>query len=94
MMVLIVSSCPPSLRGDLSKWLMEISTGVYVGRLSSRVRDELWDRAVRSSKNGKVLMVYDAMNEQHMEFRLHNCGNTVVDYDGLKMILHPSEGSA
>lgn len=37
MIVLTISNCPPKLRGDLSKWLLEINTGVYVGRVSARV---------------------------------------------------------
>ena len=41
-----MTNCPPKLRGDLSKWLCEINTGVYVGNVSSRVRDALWERAV------------------------------------------------
>ena len=28
-----MTNCPPSLRGDLSKWLCEINTGVYVGNV-------------------------------------------------------------
>ena len=32
MIVVILSNCPPALRGDLTRWLLEISSGVYVGR--------------------------------------------------------------
>ena len=32
MVVVTLTDCPPKLRGDLTKWLMEINTGVYVGR--------------------------------------------------------------
>ena len=35
---------PPSLRGDLTKWCQEIQTGVYVGNVSARVRERLWQR--------------------------------------------------
>ena len=38
MIVVTLTDCPPRLRGDLSKWLLEINTGVYVGRLNKRVR--------------------------------------------------------
>lgn len=40
MIVITLANCPPALRGDLTKWLQEISTGVYVGQVSARVRDE------------------------------------------------------
>ena len=44
MIVVSLTNCPPKLRGDLTKGLIEINAGVYVGRVSARVRDELWQR--------------------------------------------------
>ncbi|MGL1831902.1 UNVERIFIED_CONTAM: type I-E CRISPR-associated endoribonuclease Cas2, partial [Acinetobacter sp. HSTU-ASm16] len=44
MMVLVLSACPVGLRGDLTKWLYEVSAGVFVGKVSSRIRKHLWDR--------------------------------------------------
>ena len=46
MIVIMLSDCPPKVRGDLSKWLCEINTGVFVGNVSSRVREEVWQRTV------------------------------------------------
>ena len=51
-----MTNCPPSLRGDLSKWLCEINTGVYVGNVSSRVRDAIWDRVCENLKNGQATL--------------------------------------
>ena len=31
MIVIVLSACPVSLRGDLTKWLLEINPGVGVG---------------------------------------------------------------
>jgi len=45
MVVLIVESAPPSLRGELSKWMLEPRAGVYVGTISGAVRDLLWEKA-------------------------------------------------
>lgn len=44
MVVITISKCPASLRGDLSKWFFEVSQGVYVGTVSQRVRENVWDR--------------------------------------------------
>lgn len=30
---------PVSLRGDLTKWMQEIATGVYIGNFNSKVRE-------------------------------------------------------
>lgn len=82
-------TCPPRLRGDLSKWLCEINTGVYVGNVSSRVRDAVWDRVCQNLKNGQATLVYTAAGEQRMEFRTHNTSWEAVDFDGIKRMRRP-----
>ena len=89
MIVVTLTDCPPALRGDLSKWLMEINTGVYVGQVSARVRDKLWERITQNIRNGRATMVYEAPNEQKMEFRIHNTSWQIVDRDGIKLVRRP-----
>ena len=38
--VVTLKSVPPSLRGDLTKWMQEIAIGVYVGNFNSRIREK------------------------------------------------------
>jgi len=90
MVVLTLSNCSASLRGDISKWLVEINTGVFVGRVSARVRDNLWERVCDSIKQGSATMVYSAANEQRMDFRVHNNQWEPIDFDGIKLVLRPS----
>ena len=54
MLIIVLTDCPAKLRGDLSKWLFEINTGVYVGRVSARVREELWSRICEYLKHGQA----------------------------------------
>jgi CRISPR-associated protein Cas2 len=89
MIVISLTDCPPKLRGDLSKWLLEINTGVYVGTVSTRVREELWERICENVKTGRATMVYSAAGEQKMDFCVHNSTWQPVDYDGLKLIRRP-----
>ena len=93
MIVLSLSNCPPKLRGDLSKWLVEINAGVYVGRVSARVRDELWQRVCENLRDGRATMVFRANTEQGMDFRVHNTTWIPVDYDGIQLMLRPAEGA-
>jgi len=90
MIVLTLTNCPISLRGDLTKWLLEINTGVFVGRVSARVRDNLWKRVTENVKQGQATLVYNTNNEQHMEFKIHQSENEIIDFDGLKLVLKPS----
>lgn len=90
MIVITLTDCPPALRGDLTKWLQEINTGVYVGQVSARVRDEIWKRVKESAKSGRATMVFSINNEQRMDFRVHNTSWEPIDFDGLKLMLRPS----
>ncbi|NLW21301.1 MAG: type I-E CRISPR-associated endoribonuclease Cas2 [Clostridiales bacterium] len=94
MVVLSVTNCPPALRGDLSRWLLEIDTGVYVGQVSRRVREELWQRTTAHVKEGRAILVYQAANEQRMDFRVHNAAWQPIDFDGLKLMMRPNPGLA
>lgn len=89
MIVLCVTNCPASLRGDLSKWLSEINTGVYVGRLSARVREELWDRVCTYIRDGQATMVCSTNNEQGYMFFTHNTTWKPVDFDGITLMQKP-----
>ena len=84
-----MTDCPPKLRGDLSKWLCELDTGVYVGHVSSRVRDALWERICQNLKKGRATMVFSTNNEQKMDFRVHNTNWTPVDFDGICLMRRP-----
>ncbi len=89
MVVITMNNCPPKLRGDLTKWLFEIHTGVYVGRVSAKVREMLWNRVCQNIKDGQAVMVYSFANEQHLEFRTHNTEWKVRDFDGIKLMMRP-----
>ncbi len=93
MIVVTINNCPPKLRGDLSKWLFEINTGVFVGNVNARVRERLWERICENIEYGQATMVYSAKNEQHMEFRIHNSAWEPTDFDGLTLIKRPLPGS-
>lgn len=89
-----MTDCPPKLRGDLSKWLQEVNTGVYVGNVNSRVREAIWERVCENLKNGRATMVFSANNEQRMDFRVHNTSWEPVDYEGIQLIRRPLPSSS
>lgn len=94
MVVITLTDCPPALRGDLTKWLFEINVGVYVGQVSARVRDELWNRILDNVKVGRVTMVYQTNNEQRLAFRVHNSCWKPIDFDGLTLMMRPTDENA
>lgn len=86
MIVITLSCCPPKLRGDLTRWLIEIDTGVYVGNLTARVRDAVWERIKLNIGSGRATMVYSANNEQKLEFQIYHAAWEPVDYDGIRLV--------
>lgn len=86
MVVITLSNCPPKLRGDLTKWLIEIDTGIFVGNLNARIRDAVWNRICENIKNGRASMAFSANCEQKLDFRIHNMEWEPVDFDGIKLV--------
>lgn len=91
MIVVSMTNCPSKLRGDLSKWLLEINTGVYVGHVNAKVREALWKRICDNIKDGQATMVFTTNNEQHMDFYVHNTSWRPVEFDGIKLMKHPDK---
>ena len=90
MIVVVLSACPVGLRGDLTRWLLEISAGVFVGKVSARVREHLWNRITVTCSDGRALMVYSADNEYRLDFKVHNYPWEPVDFEGVKLMVRPS----
>ncbi|WP_461224018.1 type I-E CRISPR-associated endoribonuclease Cas2e [Lacticaseibacillus suihuaensis] len=87
MIVVTLSKVPPSLRGVLTRWYQEIQTGVYVGSVSARVRDQLWTRITRDIGSGEATMVYSTRNELGYQFVTTRHDHQVVDYDGVPLMM-------
>jgi len=89
MIVLVLTACPAGLRGFLTRWLMEISAGVFVGKVNARVRELLWERVVEMIGNGRAIMVRSVRNEQGLDVRVHGHHWEPIDIEGLTLMLRP-----
>ncbi|AKK06792.1 CRISPR-associated protein Cas2 [Corynebacterium mustelae] len=91
MITVVLTACPESLRGHLTRWLSEVSAGVFVGKVNPRIRDKLWGLIVAECKNGRAIMTFTTRDrEQGYDFRLHNHDWETVDCEGLVLIKRPS----
>lgn len=87
MIVIVMENASETLRGELTRWLLETKAGVFVGSVSAIVRDKLWDKVTEKQTKGGALLLYNASNEQGFEFRLHgNPHRTVIDLEGIQLI--------
>ena len=91
MNVFVLERVTPGIRGHLTRWLLEVRAGVFIGSLSARVRDLLWDQICHSrGAHGAVWMIYSTPSEQG--FVMETAGDTtrqLVDLDGLLLIRRP-----
>ncbi|MEU6173641.1 type I-E CRISPR-associated endoribonuclease Cas2e [Streptantibioticus parmotrematis] len=90
MTVIILTNCPAGLRGFLTRWLLEISPGVFLGAPSARVRDILWDEVRTYSGQGRALLAYQTNTEQGFTFRTHDHAWHPTDHEGLTLIHRPN----
>jgi CRISPR-associated protein Cas2 len=92
MVVMVLESVPASLRGELTRWLIEPHAGVFVGHVNAMVRDRLWDKCRDSRQAGGVIQAWSTNTEQRLQIRM--AGTTkrdVVDFDGLQLIRVPND---
>lgn len=61
--VIVLKKVPNSLRGDLTRWMQEIATGVYIGSFNSRVRNYLWNRVTDTVGQGEASICFSCRNE-------------------------------
>lgn len=87
--VITLKNAPISLRGDLTRWMQEISTGVYIGNFNSRIREYLWGRVTDTIGAGEATMCFAARNELGYDFQTENTNREVVNYDGLPLVMIP-----
>lgn len=90
MIVLILERVPTALRGELTRWFLEPKAGVFVGRVSAMVRDQLWEKACKHAGNGSCMMIYNTNNEQG--FYIRSWGNSsrlIEDFEGLFLVRIP-----
>lgn len=55
--VITLKSVPPSLKGDLTRWMQEIDTGVYVGNFNTRIRDYILKKRINNKQNWEKVSV-------------------------------------
>ncbi len=88
MVVVQVENAPEKLRGTLTAWFLQVRTGLYVGTLSARMRDQIWLMItnIRDAEFSGV-MVFPANNEQGFSMRTFGKNRRrVINVDGLELI--------
>jgi len=87
MLVVVIENVPPRLRGRLAIWLLEIRAGVYLGNVSKRIREMIWEQIVSLAETGNVAMAWATNNESGFDFQTYGENRRIpIDYDGLRLV--------
>lgn len=93
MVVIVLSAAPAGLRGALTRWLLEVSTGVFVGHLSARVRDQVWELIAENLGTGRALLIYSVRSEQRYAILSLGHDRMPLDVEGLLVMQSPNKVS-
>ncbi|EJK1073781.1 type I-E CRISPR-associated endoribonuclease Cas2 [Salmonella enterica] len=87
MLVVVTENVPPRLRGRLAVWLLEIRAGVYVGDVSAKIREMIWQQVSVLADEGNVVMAWATNTESGFEFQTFGENRRIpVDLDELRLV--------
>ncbi len=87
MLVIVVENAPPRLRGRLAIWLLEVRAGVYVGKVSRRVREMIWNHVTKGIEDGNAVMVWSTNTESGYDVMTLGKNRRIpVEMDGIKLV--------
>lgn len=89
MIVLTLINAQERTKGNVSRYLIEISPSVYIGHLDARTRDKLWNYVVESMPfKGYATLVYTSNCSQGYKIFTHNKveNKEVEEIDGIQLI--------
>ena len=87
MLVIVTENVPPRLRGRLGLWLVEVRAGVYVGDVSRRVREMIWDNLEKGVEDCNAVMAWTSNNESGFDFLTLGTNRRIpVEMDGIKLV--------
>jgi CRISPR-associated protein Cas2 len=88
--VMVLERVPVSLRGELTRWLLELKAGVFVGDVSALVREKLWEEACQKMNGGAGILVYSSDTEQGFAFQFWGATSKVIEeFEGLNLVRTP-----
>ena len=87
MLVIVTEAVPDRLRGYLSRWLLEVRAGVFLGNYSRRVREMVTETIRDNLDTGNVVVAWTTNNESGFDFETFGDNRRVPTVlDGLKLV--------
>ena len=89
MVIISVEHAEPKIEGYLTRHMLKIRPGIFVGRLSKTRRDCIWEHIIDEQTDIDSVMCYDMANKT-ISIQTHgNPTRKVVDVDGIQLLAYP-----
>ena len=87
MLVTVVENVPPRLRGRLAVWLLEVRAGVYVGKVSRRIREMILSQIEVGIEDGNAVVAWTTNTESGFDFLTLGKNRRIPkEMDGIKLV--------
>lgn len=87
MLVIVTEAVPDRLRGYLSRWLLEVRAGVFLGKYSAKVRNMLVSVVEEHIDAGSAVVAWSTNNESGFDFETYGTNRrTPTELDGFKLV--------
>ena len=87
MLAIVLENAPARLRGRLAIWLLEVRAGVYVGKVSRRIREMIWDNVAKGIEEGNAVMVWSTNTESGYDVMTLGKNRRIpVEMDGMTLV--------
>jgi len=87
MLVIVTENAPARLNGYLSRLLLEIRAGVFIGDYGARVREMLWSTVCSEIGSGNAVISWSTNTESGYDFETVGPNRRLPTlFDGLKLV--------
>jgi len=87
LLMVVTENVPPRLRGRLAVWLLQVRAGVYLGDVSRRVREMIWEQCEAFIEEGNIVMTWATNTESGFDFQTLGKNRRIpVELDGLRLV--------
>jgi len=87
MIMVVTENIPPRLRGRLAIWLLQVRAGVYIGNVSRRIREMIWEQCEHYIEDGNIVMGWATNTESGFDFQTLGKNRRIpVEMDGLRLV--------
>ena len=87
MIVVATENIPPRLRGRLAVWLLQVRAGIYVGNVTTRIREMIWQQCEKLYEDGNIVMAWQTNTESGFDFQTLGTNRRIpVDMGGVRLV--------